>query len=161
MRALCLVLLAACELQPPPKQQAAPPAPVPAQQPAPPPAAPPPVIEGSAAGAGSAGAGSGSAAPKIEISAPCLEVGAKIAQVFIDSATDTAHRTVLEQERANMTRKTGEACTTQSWSDQARACYLGTKTPADIKACETKFTPPPGAPPAGATPPAAAGSGVK
>lgn len=128
---VALVLFAACELQPAPKHQ---PAPVPAAvTPADAPAPVPPPVDAAPPDAGP---------PKVEISAPCLEVGAKIAQVFIDSAKDPVQRTALEQMRADMTRKTGEACTTQTWSAEARKCYLATKTPAQIKACETKFTPP-------------------
>jgi hypothetical protein len=165
MRALCLVLLAACELQPPPpkqqaapQQQAAPTPQAPAQQPAQP-AEPPAPEAGSAAGSA---AGSGSAAPKIEISEPCLAVGAKVVSVFIDSVADPAQKSVLEQSRATMTRKVGEACTTQGWSEEAQKCYLGTKTPAEIKACEAKYTPPPTAQPQPPQPGAApAGAGAK
>lgn len=127
MRKLMAVLLvAACELKPPPEQEAAPPPP-PAE--APTPAEAPPD-------------GAGSAAPRANISPECLQVGTKIAQVFIDSATDPAQRINYERERANMTRKTGEACTQQGWSEEARTCYLQTKTPAEIKECEMKYTPP-------------------
>src|SRR5687767_10745285 len=128
---VCLILLAACELQPAPKKQPAPPPPPPveAQKPVEAPQIP-------AAGSGA----------KIEITAQCLEVAAKVAQVFIDSATDPAQKSIYEQERANMTRKTGEACTTQGWSEDARKCYLASKDPAGIKACEKQF-PAPAPPP--------------
>ena len=129
MRALGFVVLAACEIQPAPKKEppSAPPVAVPeaakpVEQPPPPPAA---VADGGVV--------------KIEISAPCLEVGAKVAQVFIDGASDPAQKSIYEQERANMTRKTGEACTVQGWIEDARKCYLAAKTPAEIKACELKF----------------------
>lgn len=135
---LCLVLLAACELKPPPKQQPAPSTP-PVTTPTRP-ATPPPVVAGGGAAAGTA---AGAAAPKVAISGPCMEVAAKVAQVFIDSAKDTAQKNIYEQERANMTRRTGEACTAQAWSDAARACYLKSKTPADLKACEMQYMPPP------------------
>jgi hypothetical protein len=95
-----------------------------------------PVAEVADAGVADAGP------PKLVISAPCMELGAHYAQVVIDSATDTAQRTIFEQERANLTRKAGEACTTQDWSEAARKCYLATKTPKDVKACEEKFPPP-------------------
>jgi hypothetical protein len=72
-----------------------------------------------------------------------MEVAVKVAQVFIDSAKDPAQKTVLEQERANMTRRTGEACTAQAWSDDARACFLKSKSPAELSACEKQFMPPP------------------
>ena len=138
---LCLALLAACELKPPPKKQ-----------PPPPPAATP-------TPAPSAGSDAGSAAPRpaqptIEISAPCLEVATKIVQVLVDNATDAGQKSVYEQARTTMIRKTGEACTQQGWSDQARACYAAAKKPTDIQACETKFTPPPSAQPPAAQQPA-------
>jgi hypothetical protein len=128
-----LFVLAACELQPAPKQQPAPPPPRPPTEAAKPvePTPPPPPPQ-------PAGEGSGAAA-RVEITPACLEVGAKVAQVFIDGATEPGQKSIYEQERANMTRKTGEACTLQGWSENARKCYLKTKTPADIQACETKF----------------------
>ena len=136
MRLLALCLLAACELQPAPKKQPEPAPPAPPPQEVAKPVEPPPAV----AVVGDAGVD----AAKIEISGPCLEVAAKVAQVFIDSAQDPAQKSIYEQERANMTRKTGEACTQQGWSAEALKCYLATKTPAEIKACELKF---PGRPP--------------
>jgi hypothetical protein len=135
----CLFVLAACELRPAPKEQPAPPPPPPPVEAAKPvaPAPPPPP---------SAAEGSGSAA-RIEITPACLEVAAKVAQVFIDGATDPAQKSVYEQGRANMTRKMGEACTVQGWSEAARKCYLATKTTDGVKACETKFPAPASQPP--------------
>jgi hypothetical protein len=159
MRALAAVLfalLAACELQPAPKKQPEPPppaAPVEPVQPAPPPPAP--------ADAGVADAGG---TIQIEISAPCMEVAAKLAQVFIDAQKDPAQKSIAEQARADMTRKMGVACTVQGWSDEARKCYLAAKSEPDIRACEKKFpapaqppkpTAPVGTPPAGSAAPAA------
>jgi hypothetical protein len=144
---IALVLLAACELRPAPKEQPAPPEPPAAQAAAPVDAPPPAVDAGAATGAGSAAAGS--AAPRVEISPACLEVGSKVAQVVIDATKDPAQKAVLEQRRTTITRKTGETCTTQAWSDKARACYLAAKTPAAHKRCEAKFLPrAPSAPPA-------------
>ena len=124
--------LAACEIQPPPKQQAAPPPPAQQAQPVEP---PPPIT---------ADAGVADAAVAVQITPACLQVAAKVAQVFIDAASDPAQKSIYEQERANMVRKTGEACTVQGWSENAHNCYLASKTPQDIKACELKF---PGRPP--------------
>jgi hypothetical protein len=141
-RALVLILLAACELQPPPKKQAEPPPPPPAAQvEAPKPVEPPPAPP--AAGSGSA--------EKVEITAPCLQVAAKLAQLFIDVQTDPGAKSNAEQARADMTRKMGEACTVQGWTDEARGCFLAAKTEPDIRVCEKKF---PGGKPA--TAPAAA-----
>lgn len=144
---IALAVLAACELRPAPKEQPAPPAPVPTEATTPAEAPPPPPVV-----AARPPVGAGSAAPRVEISPACLEVGAKVAQVLVDSAKDPAQKTVYEQARANMTRKTGEACTTQEWSDKARACYLAARTPAAIKACEKKFSPPPAAKPSAPSP---------
>ncbi len=151
---IALVLLAACELRPAPNEQPAPPEPTAAQPATPPVEAPPPAVDaGAAAGADSAAA-AGSAAPRVEISPACLEVGAKVAEVVIDATKDPAQKAVLERQRVTITRKTGEACTTQAWSDKARACYLAAKTPAAHKRCEAKFLPrAPSAPPAKANEP--------
>lgn len=147
MRALApvlLALLAACELQPAPKQQVEPPPPPAAQpeqaQPTPP--APPPADAGVAADAGGT--------MQVEISAPCMEVAAKLAQVFIDAQKDPAQKSIAEQARADMTRKMGVACTVQGWPDEARKCYLRAKSEPDIRACEKKFPAPaqPAKPPA-------------
>jgi hypothetical protein len=143
-----LCVLAACEIQPPPPRRNEPP-PAPAPTPAPVPA-PQPAGSGSAAltfgarppDAGS-GAGSGSAAkPAIEVTAKCLEVGVHVADVLIKTA-DSAQRAVFESERERIVRATGEACTTQAWSEAASACYLATTTQTQVKDCETKFTPTP------------------
>jgi hypothetical protein len=132
------LLFAACEIRPAPPKQAAPPPPPPAA----------PADAAMAAEPQGLGADAGiDAVPAIQISAECLEVGVKLATVFIDSAGDPAQRSIAEQERSNVTRRTGEACTTGRWSENARKCYLATKTPADIKKCETRFTPPPPQPP--------------
>lgn len=135
MRKSCLpllALLAACELQPPPKQAPAPRTPPQAAQPVPPP--PPPT-------AVQAGSGSGSAA-LMEVTDQCVAIGAHIARVIVESTTDPAMRSIYEQERTKMIRSTAEVCTTQKWSPEASACYLATKTAAEIKACEQKFAPP-------------------
>lgn len=147
---LTLVGLAACELQPAPPKQEPPPAPTPpaaapvegsgsagSAAPAPTPA-PPPVAAAADAGVADAGP------PKLVISAPCMEIGAKFAQLMIDAAKDDqAQRMVREQERANMTRKTGEACTKQNWGEDARKCYLAAKTPEAFHACDSKLPPQP------------------
>jgi len=145
---IALVLLAACELRPAPKEQPAPPEP-PATEAARPVEAPPPVADAGAAAEQGSAAAAGSAAPRAAISPECLQVGTKVAQVIIDATKDPAQKAVYEQERATITRKTGETCTAQAWSDKARACYLAATTPAALKRCETRFLPPaPRKPPA-------------
>jgi hypothetical protein len=132
-----LILLAACELQPAPKKQAPPPPPAEAAKPV----EPPPQVADAAVAIEAPAAGSGSAA-KVEITAPCMQVAAKLAQLFIDLQTDQGAKANAEQARGDMTRKMGEACTVQGWTEAARACFLAAKTELDIRACEKKFPPP-------------------
>jgi hypothetical protein len=124
--ALVAVLLAACELQPAPKQQ---PAPVIEAAPPPPPA------DAQIADAADVDAGP---AP-IKASADCLRLAAHLVDVVVASATDPAQKTIYEGERMQMTRSLAESCTNEPWSPESQKCYLATKTPAHIKACEKKF----------------------
>lgn len=135
--ALVALLLAACELQPAPKQQ---PAPVIEATPPPPPADAAVVADAPAVDAGPA---------PIQASADCLKLAAHLVDVVVASATDPAQKTIYEGERMQMTRSLAESCTNQPWSPESQKCYIATKTPAQIKACEKKFPP---------TPPTGAGS---
>ena len=138
MRCLILFVLAACELQPAPK--------VPPPAPAPTTAVPatPPGDAGVAVVADAAPAPSPPAAA--EVSNPCLETGAHVAQVLVDSAKDPAVKAQYEQARDKIVRATAEACTKQAWSEDARRCFVSAKVENDLRACEKKF-PPPGPPP--------------
>jgi hypothetical protein len=128
MRALpLLVLLAACDIQPAPKKQPPPPPGSPAESPKFVAPAPPPSLPEQ---------------PKVDTTKECIEIGKHVAEVFVMSVTDPAQRSVFEQERTKIVRATAEACTTQKWPSEARGCYLAAGTPAEIKACETKFPPP-------------------
>ncbi|NVB83741.1 MAG: hypothetical protein HOV81_35530 [Kofleriaceae bacterium] len=128
MRALALlVLLAACDIQPPPKKQPPPASPTAPESPKFVAPAPPPMLPEQ---------------PKTETTAECIDVGKHVAAVFVSSVTDPAQKSVFEQERTKIVKATAEACTTQAWSAEARACYMGAGAPADIKACEAKFPPP-------------------
>jgi hypothetical protein len=138
--ALVALLLAACELQPAPKQQ-----PAPVIEATPPP--PPPADAAVAADAPAVDAGP---AP-IQASPECLKLAAHLVDVVVASATDPAQKTIYEGERMQMTRSLAESCTNEPWSAASQKCYLATKTPAQIKACEKKFPP---------KPPAGAGSGA-
>jgi hypothetical protein len=136
---VALIMLAACELQPAPKKK---PVPVEAANPPPPPQPqtmqPPAPLDG------------GMQVQPIQASAPCINVAAHVVQVFIDTAKDPAQAAVYEQERLKMTRATAEACERQAWSEAAQKCYLASKNPAAIKACENKFPPVPPAKGSGA-----------
>jgi hypothetical protein len=81
--------------------------------------------------------------PQPQFSEACRLVGMHIAEVIIASATDAGQRSIYEQDRTRMVRTTAEACTTNAWSELAIKCYGKAKTAADLKACETKYTPPP------------------
>jgi hypothetical protein len=83
----------------------------------------------------------------IDASPDCLKLGAHLVDVVVASATDPAQKAIYEGERMQMTRSLAEACTKEPWSPESQKCYLATKTPAQIKACEKKF---PVKPPAGA-----------
>jgi len=136
-----VVFAVACDLQPAPKQETPPPsspAPTDAVKPVAPPPAPAAAVPPSA--------------PPVVITPACMDLATKIVQVFIDNAEDAAQKSSFEQVRSTMVRKTGETCTEQGWSNEARSCYAAAKTPADIKACERKHTPPPSAKPPAAAP---------
>jgi hypothetical protein len=139
---LVLVLpLASCDLQPPkrdaPKPVAAPP-PAPAPAPTPPPtkiqepAVPAPAGSGSAAAGSAAGSGS---AVKAAASDVCVEVGAHIANVVIDSIEDASVKAAQEQDRTRLVRRVAETCTRDNWSETARKCFLAGKTAQALEDC--------------------------
>lgn len=128
--ALVALLLAACELQPAPKQQ---PAPVIEATPTPPP--PPPADAAVVAPVVDAGP------TPIAASQACITLAAHLVDVVVASATDQGQKTAYENERMTMTRSLAEACTKDAWSPESQKCYLATKTPAQIKACEKRFPP--------------------
>ncbi len=116
-------LLAACELQPAPKQQ--PPAPA-----APAPAAPAPAVA------------AGSAAPAVAPpTTPCQAAGVRVADVLIAEARDAQPKATLEAERAQIVRRTEEACTAQSWPADVQDCIIQAQKVADIQACQKRLQP--------------------
>ena len=117
MLRLVLLALAACELVPAPKQQ------------------PPPVVPLETAPASDAAA----YVPSAPIAQTCEEIGKHVAAVMIAVARDQAERSILEQERETTARKAAENCMAQKWSKEKLACYVGTRTPAEIKACDQQF----------------------
>lgn len=135
MRALSIITLScaallgtACDIQPTPKKQppATTPTPAPTEAPKFVQPTPPALPE----------------QPKVETTGECTDVGKHVADVFVESTTDPAQKSVLEQERTKIVRATSEACTTQLWSAEARSCYMAAKTPTDIKTCEQQFPAP-------------------
>jgi hypothetical protein len=121
--AIYLVLLAACDLKPAPKQSPPPPKP---------PAAVPVVFD--------AGAG---ADALMEVTQPCVDVGVKVATIWIETSTSPTEKAQLEQERTKMVRRMAENCTKGSWDDAIRGCMLAATTRAALQQCQL---PPPPAP---------------
>lgn len=127
MKSLLFVLLAACELQPAPRQSP-PPAPSPSPIPSPPP--PPAAATGSAQ------------APAIAPpSDPCQAAGVQVANVLIADARDAQQKATLESERAQIVRRTEEACMQQKWPTDIRDCIIAAKSVADVQTCQRKLLP--------------------
>jgi hypothetical protein len=133
MRALVLVVLAACELQPPP----------PAPPPAPPAQAgrPSPIVVADAAEVAVVAAVDAGAPPPdaMPVTAACVVTGAHIADILIASASDPSLKASYEQARDRIVRTTAEACTSQLWTADAQRCFALSKLKADLEACEKKF----------------------
>src|SRR5262249_34518208 len=85
--------------------------------------------------------------PDASIPNDCIETGAHVTQVLIDSAKDPTLKANYEHERDKIVRATAEACATQNWSADAKGCFSAAKAEADIRACEKKFPPPGSTPP--------------
>lgn len=128
-------LLAACELQPAPNQ-------------APPPAPP----AGSAAPVAPAPHPMPPPTPAVQPTAECEQAGIKEAQLLISDA-EPSQKPAMERERADIVRRTEDACTRQGWTAPALACIAQSKTNMDAHACLDKFRAP------GAAPAGSAGSG--
>ena len=136
MRVLFLVAaLAACDLQPP-RPKAAPPALATSDAavavPAIADAAPPPL---DAAVIADARPERPPVDAAIEVTGACVEVGEQFTTTFIATATDIAERSAADRDRARMTRKMAELCTTQRWSAGKRVCWIEASTRADHQRC--------------------------
>ncbi len=137
---LLVVAVAACDLQPPPPKKSAPPTTAtPTDLPPPPvrPDIPPPPIAADA-GVAAVVVDAAVAPPPIdamETSAPCNDVGVKIATSIIDNAQDPAQKATLTQERDRIVRRVAEACTRDNWSAAARQCFLKAKTAEEMQIC--------------------------
>lgn len=136
MKALLLVMIAACEFVPAP-----PPAPAPVATPTPrvPQDAPPDTAVAAASDAGEAHAD----AALIAVTDECVRTSTHIADVLIAGAPDPSLKASYEAARDRIVRATAEACTTQAWSDAEQRCFTQAKVEADLRACEKKFPPPP------------------
>jgi hypothetical protein len=128
MRALLLLFLAACELEPAPKVAPKPVAPPPAAAPAPAPA-PAPVP----------------AAPIVDA---CTDAAVKYVEIQIAEAKDPVMKQNLEIERARTVLRIETGCRAQKWSAEITDCYKAAKTVGDLQICTKKLQPVP--PPANA-----------
>lgn len=129
-------LVGACELKPSPDRGAAPAAAAPAtapgavaQPPAPP--APPPVV----VPADAAPPSPPPADARMEVSQPCVDVSAHIADVLLASATDPAQKAAIEQGRTRIIRRSAEACTRDAWKPEVFACFTKATTDDQMREC--------------------------
>lgn len=78
----------------------------------------------------------------------CLEVGVRVADILIASATDAVLKAQYEQARADTVRATAASCTAGQWDATLRGCFLAAKTQPEIDACKGRVRAPgtPGAP---------------
>ena len=78
----------------------------------------------------------------------CNEVGVRVADIMIASATDAVLKAQYEQARADTVRATAASCTNGQWDATLRQCFLTAKTQPEIDACKGRVRAPgtPGAP---------------
>ena len=130
---ICLLLLAACELEPAPKTKpaaapgsgsAAPvqPAPTPTPPPTPTPAPPPPLVDA------------------------CTDAAVKYVEIGINDAKDPQLKQSLEIERARTVLRIEKGCRDQKWAPEITDCYKAAKTQADLMVCTKKLQPVPAGP---------------
>lgn len=65
----------------------------------------------------------------------CAQIGAKIADIVVASATDATQKAAYEQERPKLVTRFSESCRDEDWSDATRGCFLAAKTSADVEVC--------------------------
>ena len=132
--ALCLILLAACELEPAPKvapKPVAAPAPAPAAVPTPPP--PPAPVP---------------AAPvQTVVEDECTKAAVRYVEVQIAEAKDAQLKTSLEMEKARTIGRIEKGCREQKWPADVIGCYKGAKTVAELGVCTKRVQPVPAAVP--------------
>jgi hypothetical protein len=124
MKALVLLVVAACDFQPAP------------------PAAPPVVEKPIDAAVAIVVEDAGTARPDatvVAVTDACLQTATHIADVLIASQTDESLKSSYETARDRIVRATAEACTTQNWTPDAQKCFAQAKLEADLHACEKKF----------------------
>ena len=122
-----LAPLGACDLKPAPKEQPGARAPGSA---VPEPAAP------SAPAAPALPPDAGAPAPDaFDVTQPCLDASAHIAEILIKEAKDPGARAALEQDKTKIIRRAAEGCTRDRWPDAAIACFMKAETVAAMEVC--------------------------
>jgi len=129
-----VLAIGACDLKPAPKKQAqAKPA---AASPAA--AATPAAVPATAVAPASPNADTGAQA--------CLEVGVRVSDIMIASATDAVLRAQYEQARSDIVRATAQSCMNGKWDAALRGCFLAAKTQPELDACKGRVPAPAPAP---------------
>lgn len=118
-----VLVIGACDLKPAPKKQ---------------PAAAPPVAAAPAPAPAAAGDDLGKA---------CMDVGVRIAEVLIASATEPTLKAQYEQARADIVRSSSEACVRGKWDAELRRCFLTASTQPQLDACNARAPGPAGSRP--------------
>jgi hypothetical protein len=87
----------------------------------------------------------------------CLQVGVRVADIMIASATDAVLKAQYEQARTDVVRATANSCTNGQWDAALRQCFLNARTQPEVDACKGRVRAPgtPGAPGGPAIVPAA------
>lgn len=73
----------------------------------------------------------------------CLDVGLRVADMLIENESDPQKKAGLQQEKTRTVQLVAAACTSQRWSDEARACYLKLTKPAEMAGCAKLLRPAP------------------
>lgn len=66
----------------------------------------------------------------------CLEVGVRVADIMIASATDAVLKAQYEQARSDVVRATANSCTNGQWDAALRQCFLNARTQPEVDACK-------------------------
>jgi hypothetical protein len=72
----------------------------------------------------------------------CLEVGVRVADIMIASATDAVLKAQYEQARSDTVRATATSCTTGQWDAALRQCFLSARTQPEVDACKGRVRAP-------------------
>jgi hypothetical protein len=140
--AICMLLLAACELEPAPKPGKAPPQPPPAAAPTPAPTPPPPPPAPTPTPAPTPNPNP-TPAPPPPVEDACTKAAVRYVEIGIAEAKDPQLKQNLEIERARTVLRIEKGCRDQKWSEDITGCYVAAKTTPDLLVCTKKLQPAP------------------